>query len=631
MLALIRPAQDAKFGDYQANFPMALGKQLNRPPRDVAAEIVGAADLSGLCSRSEVAGPGFINLTLDPAWLQNGLASALADDRLGIQPVADPQTWVVDFSSPNVAKPMHVGHIRSTVIGDALARVLRFVGHRVVTDNHLGDWGTQFGMIIYGYRNFPDEAAWQASPVRHLGSLYRKVRGLIDYHDAVAKLPVLQKALETQQSELAKLANQTVTSDAKAAREQSKKVERQQARVNEVRGEIAELEKKIAAIDSDPAQKALAAAHAGIGQRVLEETAALHSGNEDSLRLWNEFLPHCLEDIERVYRRLKVSFDHQLGESFYHDQLAAVVTDLEKKGLARESDGATCVFPEGFDTPMIVRKRDGAFLYATTDLATIRYRMQIWNPVAILYVVDHRQHEHFEKLFAVASRWAYDRVQLVHVSFGTVLGDDGRPFKTRAGDAVGLEGLLDEAEEKARGVLKELESPHLAGMSAEQLEEIARVVGIGALKYADLSQNRASDYKFSYDKMLELKGNTATYLQYLYARVQGVFREGNVDRDVLCQSRITFRLDSAVERQLAVQLLRFGETLDEVLVDFRPHLLAQYLFELAQTFFRFYDQCPVLKAESAELRSSRLALCDITARTVRKGLELLGIGVVDRM
>lgn len=628
---MIRPSQDAKFGDYQANFPMPLGKKSGRQPREVALEVVGQVPLDGLCSHVEVAGPGFINLTLDSEWIQRSLNLALNDERLGVEPVAGPTVWVVDFSSPNVAKPMHVGHIRSTVIGDALSRILRFVGHKVVTDNHLGDWGTQFGMIIYGYRHFFDAAAWQASPVRHLGGLYRKVRGLIDYHEAVAALPKQRESLADAEGELKRMLNQTMAADQKTAVEHRKRCDRQQARVGELRATVASLEKKTGSVQSDPVQFALAQEHADVGRRVLEETAALHEGNEESLRLWNEFLPWCREDIERVYRRLNVTFDQQLGESFYQDQLQQVVRELEQKGLARESDGATCVFPAGFGTPMIVQKRDGAFLYATTDLATIRYRMQIWNPAAILYVVDHRQHEHFEKLFAVAADWGFDRVQLVHVSFGTVLGEDGRPFKTREGDAVGLEGLLDEAEEKARGVLRGMDSPHLAGLGPEQLEEIARVVGIGALKYADLSQNRASDYRFSYEKMLELRGNTATYLQYLYARVQGVFREGEIDPESLRKAAVEFQLDNPVERQLALALVRFAEVLDEVLVDYRPNLLAQYMFELAQLFFRFYDQCRVLKAESGLLRTSRLALCDITARTIRRGLDLLGIGVVDRM
>ncbi len=630
-LALIRPAQDTKFGDYQANFAMQLGKRLGKPPRDVAAEIVAAAKLDGLCEKVEVAGPGFINLTLATATIQQAVGEAFTSDRLGV-PVASPtRTFVVDFSSPNVAKPMHVGHIRSTVIGDAISRILSFAGHRVVTDNHLGDWGTQFGMIIYGYRHFRDPVRWNENPVGHLGELYRTVRAVIDCQAARQKLPAVQRALADAERELESLTAKPVPPDAKLAKEHRKELERIKVRLGELREAAGEESNRIAAVESDPVLRQQADGHPDLAARVLEETAALHAGDEDNRSLWNEFLPWCREDIEKIYQRLAITFDHQLGESFYHDQLGAVVEDLGTKGLARESEGALCVFLDGFDTPMIVQKKDGAFLYSTTDLATIRYRMQVWKPDVVLYVVDHRQHEHFEKLFAAARLWGYERVQLVHVSFGTVLGDDGKPFKTRSGGTVGLEGLLDEAEERARAVLRDMNSPHLARLDAEGLEQIATTIGIGALKYADLSQNRLSDYKFSYDKMLELKGNTATYLQYLYARVQGVFREGDIDVASLRKIVPAFDLSTGVERQLAIQLFRLGETLDDVLVDYRPNLLAQYLFELAQQFFRFYDQCPVLKAEPESLRQSRLALCDLTARTVRQGLQLLGIGVVDRM
>lgn len=630
-VSLIRPAQDARFGDYQANFAMPLGKRLGRPPRELAGELAARTELADLCDRVEVAGPGFINLALSTSWLERQLEAALADDRLAVPLTDQPRTFVIDYSSPNVAKPMHVGHIRSTVIGDSLARLLRFAGHRVITDNHLGDWGTQFGMIIYGFRHFRDDAAWKADPVRHLGDLYRLVRAAADAQAAAGKLPGLQKALAEARSELRRVENQTVANDRQAATRQQQEVERLQVRVHELTEAVDETSAVLSRVQADSQLRAAVEGHPDLNQRVLDETAALHAGDEENRRLWNEFLPWCLTDIEKIYRRLGISFDHQLGESFYHDQLAAVVRDLQQRGLARESEGAVCVFPAGFDTPMIVQKRDGAFLYATTDLATIRYRMQVWNPDAILYVVDHRQHEHFDKLFAVARDWGYDRVQLLHVSFGTVLGDDGKPFKTRSGGTVGLESLLDEAEQRARGVLDGMESPHLAGMTGAELQRIASVVGIGALKYADLSQNRVSDYRFSYDKMLELKGNTATYLQYLYARVQGVFREGNADSARIRAAAPAISLGTHVERQLAILLVRFAETLDDVLTDYRPNLLAQYLFELAQQFFRFYDQCPVLRAESDSLRQSRLALCEITARTVRTGLNLLGIEVVDRM
>ena len=357
------------------------------------------------------------------------------------------------------------------------------------------------------------------------------------------------------------------------------------------------------------------------------ETAALHEGDERNHQLWNDFLPHCREDIQRIYQRLDVTFDHELGESFFHNMLGDVVDDLEAKGFARMSDGAMCVFMEQYETPMIIRKQDGAFLYATTDLATIKYRLNEWNADAILYVVDHRQHQHFEKVFDAVKLWGYDDVELVHVSFGTVLGDDGKPFKTRSGDTVNLETLLDEAESRAVAIAKEA-NPDL---EPQQQENIGRVVGIGGLKYADLSQHRASDYKFSYEKMLAMKGNTATYLQYSYARVQGILRRLETDLQELRSDASPLVFEKDVERALAVKLVRFGESLDEVLVEYKPNLLCNYLFELTQTFFQFYDQCSVKDASSDDVRVSRLKLCDLTARTIEKGLGLLGIGVLEQM
>ena len=360
---------------------------------------------------------------------------------------------------------------------------------------------------------------------------------------------------------------------------------------------------------------------------MLLETAALHEGNETNLKLWNEFLPHCREDIQKIYARLGIEFDHELGESFFHDRLSNVVTDFAQKGLSQISDGAVCVFMENYNTPMIIQKQDGAYLYATTDLATIEYRIEQWNAQAILYVVDHRQHQHFEKLFDAAKLWGYGDTELTHVSFGTVLGDDGKPFKTRSGDTVGLEGLLDEAESRALAIATQ-QNPNLP---AEKQAEISQVVGIGALKYADLSQNRASDYKFSYDKMLALKGNTATYLQYSYARVQGIIRKLDVDIEQLRSNPSPIQFATEVERELGVKLLRFGEAIDEVLVEYKPNMLCNYLFELTQTFFQFYSQCSVKEAETESLKSSRLQLCDLTARTIQTGLSLLGIGVLDQM
>jgi arginyl-tRNA synthetase len=607
-LELIRRSQDPKFGDYQANMAMPLGKRLRRPPRDVAAELVGRLDLADLCYPPEIAGPGFINLRIKEEWLVERISAAVNDPRLGIPANAEPRTFVIDFSAPNVAKPMHVGHIRSTVIGDALCRVLRFLGHKVTSDNHIGDWGTQFGMILYGYKHFLNQEAYRRNPVEELSRQYKLVRRLMDYQDA--KEPPTEAA-------------------------------------------TAEL-------------GSLSAQHPNINAAVLAETAKLHAGDAENRRLWAEFLPFCEDEIERMYKRLDVTFDHTLGESFYEDRLAAMVDELLRRGLARESDGAICVFfdgggkgdsprpsfarcpperPEGCfaqkgavpfsppKTPMIVRKKDGAFLYGTTDLATIRYRMDEWRPDAILYVVDHRQSLHFQQLFAAARLLGYGDVEFEHVSFGTVLGDDGRPFKTRSGDTVGLEGLLDEAVRRALEIVSANDDAKPDGpeLSTDERRRVAETVGIAALKYADLSQNRTSDYVFSYDKMLAMSGNTATYMQYAYARVRSIFARGNVDVDALRRSGEKIILDSPAERALALELLRFCEALDLAVADYRPNQLTAYLFDLANRYSTFFEQCHVLRADSDELRQSRLLLCDLTARTIQKGLELLGIKVVEKM
>ena len=629
LLTMIRPATDGKFGDYQVNCAMPLKNLLGKPPRDIAQDMIDKVSIGDLCQNVEVAGPGFINLTLDDSWLKQRLAAAKGDERLGVAPAADPKTYIVDFSSPNVAKPMHVGHIRSTVIGDALAKILKFVGHKVVTDNHLGDWGTQFGMIIYGYKNFRDQSAYKANPVGELGRLYKFVRKVMDYHSAVAKLPEAKELLEKQKAALEKVTATDPGDDKAAKKKQKKDTQSLNGKIKDQTELVESLAKKIADVDADSAMKEQFSSHANIGSDVLIETAKLHDGDAENKKLWVEFLPYCHEDIQRIYSRLNVEFDHEHGESFYHDMLGDVVLSLEAKGLARESEGAMCVFMDQFATPMIIRKKDGAFLYATSDLATIKYRMEEWKPDAILYVVDHRQHEHFEKFFAAASHWGYSETEFSHVQFGTVLGEDGKPYKTRSGDTVGLEGLLDQAENRAKTIAAEQNSE----LTESELDNIAKVVGIGGLKYIDLSQNRMSDYKFSYDKMLALKGNTATYLQYSYARVQGIFRKTDCDVLALRKSDIDFQFAEDVERKLALSLMRFGETLDEVLMDYKPNLLASYLFDLAQVFSQFFDHpnCNVSKTDDADLRNSRLMLCDLTARTIEKGLSLLGIGVVEKM
>ncbi len=568
----VREAADAKFGDYSGTMAMGLAKAAGKKPRDLAVAIAarlveapGFADL--FAPPGDPVGPGFINVRVRDDALAEAVSAAFADPRLGVPAVAYPAKIVVDFSSPNVAKPMHVGHIRSTVIGDSLARILAFRGHDVVTDNHLGDWGTQFGMIIWGWRRFGDEAAFAADPTAELGRIYRLVRRLAD-----------------------------------ATPEQ---------------------------LAADSGLAALAEKHPGAAREVLLETAKLHEGDAENRALWERFMPACLADIEKLYRRLDVRFDHWLGESFFQPFLGGVVDDLVGRGLARESRGAIGVFLAGDDAPpFLVRKADGAFLYATTDLATIRWRLEHWNPDRILYVVDHRQGQHFDQLFETAKRWGLpglDRVKLVHVAFGTVLGDDGKPFKTRAGDTVGLESLLDEGVERARALTEGDE-----GLSARERQEVAETVGIGAIKYADLCQNRTTDYVFSYDKMLELKGNTAAYMQYAVARVEGVLEKGGIDREAFRRSAPAIVPADPKERALALEILRFGEVLEDVEADYRPNLLTAWLFDLAGCYSAFYDALPILKAPEPE-RTSRLALCDLTGRVLRKGLELLGIGTVRSM
>jgi arginyl-tRNA synthetase len=629
LLDLIRPAQDARFGDYQANLAMPLGKQLSRPPREVAGELVAQAAWADVCQPLEIAGPGFINLRLRDDWLAEQLSRAVHDERLGVPPAGQPRTIVIDYSSPNVAKPMHVGHIRSTVIGDALSRTLRFLGHRVITDNHLGDWGTQFGMIIYGYKHFVDRAAYAANPVAELGRLYKLVNRLVDYRESLAALPAAQERLTERLAEIERLKAQPKTGDKAADKRIAQALGKAQDAMKQQADVIAGLERKIAAIQSDAELSPLAAEHPRIDEAVLEETAKLHADDPENLRLWHEFLPNCRDEIARVYRRLGVSFDYEYGESFYHNRLAAVVEDLRNKGLAKESQGAVCVFLEGFDTPMIVQKKDGAFLYSTTDLATIQFRMETWRPDTILYVVDHRQSEHFDKLFAAARLWGVRKVELQHVKFGTVMGADGKPYKTREGTAEGLESLLDEAVSRAGAVVAENDVE--GRLAADERREIAEVVGIGALKYADLSQNRTSDYTFSYDKMLLMNGNTATYMQYSYARVRSIFAKGGFDPAQVRSRGTNIVLAHPAERALGLQLLRLPEALAQVEAEYMPHYLTGYLFDLAKCYSTFFENCPVLRAESDAQRDSRLLLCDLTARTIKLGLDLLGIQVVERM
>lgn len=627
LLSMIRPAGDSKFGDYQANCAMPLGKQLSKSPREIASEICESVQLGGLCQKIEIAGPGFINLTVDDEWLKSGLTAALIDERLGVNQVREPKTFVIDYSSPNVAKPMHVGHVRSTFIGDAISKVLRFVGHTAISDNHLGDWGTQFGMIIYGYKHFLDEEAYHKEPVAELGRLYKYVRKLMDYHIAVRRLPEVEASQNDLKNKQAELESTDAQGDKKTEKQLKKQLRQLRSKIEDQVELVVELRAKIAEVDSDAGLVKDASSHPNITQNAQLETAALHEGDATNQGLWEEFLPLCRQDMQEIYDRLDIKFDYELGESFYHNELANVVSDLTDKGYAKESDGAICVFLDNHVAPMIIQKRDGAYLYSTTDLATIKYRIEKWNADACLYVVDHRQSEHFEKLFDVARLWGFNKAELAHVAFGTVMGPDGKPYKTRSGDTIGLSGLLDEAENRALEIATN-QNPEL---TEDRHREIANVIGIGGLKYADLSHNRGSDYEFNYEKMLALRGNTATYLQYSYARVQGILRRTDADMKSIRTDPGKFLFENDVERQLGLKLIQFGEALDEVLVEYKPNVLCNYLFELSQLFAQFFDKCSVKDASSEDLRKSRLQLCDLTARTIRGGLELLGIGVLDKM
>ncbi|MCH5376969.1 MAG: arginine--tRNA ligase, partial [Planctomycetes bacterium] len=480
---------------------------------------------------------------------------------------------------------------------------------------------------------------------------------LVDYHATRQKLPEFQRRLDEREQTLAAQASGGVAADKAEQKRAEKRLRSLQAQVSEARAEVAAAEAKLAAVEQSPPLHAMAVNHPDIGASVLQETARLHADDPENLRLWQEFLPACRKEIQRIYDRLDIRFDYEYGESFYHQQLGEVVSDFRERGLATVSEGAVCVFLDGFETPMIIQKSDGAYLYATSDLATIDFRMQHFQPDAILYVVDHRQREHFDKLFAAARLCGHDGVELQHISFGTVLGEDGKPYKTRSGDTVGLEGLLDEAVRKAYGVVSANDDSKPDGpeLSDDQRRHIAEVVGHAAIKYADLSQNRTSDYVFSYDKMVALEGNTATYMQYSYARTQSIFAKGDVDiaelralgsfsriagsgSSSLADSSISpesadcpISLQHPTERALGLQLIRFPEAIQEAIQDYRPNILTNYLFELARRFSEFYQQCKVLKAESEELRRSRLLLCDLVGRVIRQGLQLLGIRVVDKM
>ncbi len=561
--AMVRPTQDPRFGDYQVNGILPLAKKAGKNPRELAAKVAEALAAHEAFSKAEVAGPGFVNLSLDPRFLAGALTRVARDDARHGVPTADrAETIVVDFSGPNIAKQMHVGHLRSTILGDAICRVLRFLGHRVIGDNHLGDWGTQFGLLIVGMRTWGDEAALEASPIVELERVYKLA------------------------SERAK-SDESFAADARA------------------------------------------------------ELAKLQTGDAENLALWRRFVSATRAALDVVYAELGVTFDEWLGESAYHDALPGVVDMLVREGIAREDDGAICVFfgelegapPElaKQKEPFIVRKRDGAFLYSTTDLATLLYRRDVFHADRSVYVVDVRQKLHFAQLFAVAARLGI-AMRLDHVGFGTVLGGDGKPLRTRdaTGKAVTLAALLDEAKARAEQRIREGVSEGRLAVPEEDVAEVARAVGIGAVKYADLSNNRLSDYRFDLDKMTSFVGNSGPYLQYAYARSRSILRKGGVDGDSVAASA-EIALGHDAELELARRLLRFGDVVHRVAESYQPHLLCEHLYELAGAFNGFYQQCSVLEAETTEARASRLALTHLVGRQLAKGLSLLGIEVVERM
>jgi arginyl-tRNA synthetase len=579
--ALLKPATDPKFGDYQANGVMAVAKQLKTNPRQLAEKVVKELAIRDICEIPEVAGPGFINFRLKPEFVAKRLLEINADtgDRLSISKVQDPKTVVVDFSGPNIAKQMHVGHLRSTIIGDAICRLLEFQGHKVIRQNHIGDWGLQMGMVVHAIRTICLKA---------LSDEELRKKAIEEIRQVLAGVSLDLNTLEHYYKELSK---------------QEK-------------------------YDSE------------IANSIRQATVELQKGDKFLKLSWDHARAITLKACFEIYNILGGVFKDSdvRGESFYADKLQGVVDELKAKGLAVESDGAICVFPPGFKTkegnplPLIVQKSDGAFLYATTDLAAIRYRVSELGAKEIIYVTDARQGLHFEMVFAVArmAGWVPDDVELVHVIFGSVLGEDGKPLKTRSGENVKLKELLDEAIMRAKAVVEEKNSD----LPPEKKDEIARAVGIGAVKYADYTNNRTSDYIFSFDKMLAMEGNTAPYMQYAYARVKSIERkalEKAVDAAGELAAIKSISLTEPAEIELAKQLARYDEAIMAAASDFRPNYLTAYLYDLAGKFSSFYTQCPVLTAEPAK-RPTRLLLCDLTARTIRHGLSnLLGITVVEQM
>jgi len=550
----VRQSAKVQFGDYQANGVMAVAKKLGMPPRQLAEQVLTHLDLTGIASKTEIAGPGFINIFLEPAFLASHVDAALKSDRLGVtQP--EPQTVVIDYSAPNVAKEMHVGHLRSTIIGDAAVRTLEFLGHKVIRANHVGDWGTQFGMLIAYLEKQQQENAGEMA-LADLEGFYREAKKHYDEDEAFA-------------------------------------------------------------------------------ERARSYVVKLQGGDPYFLEMWRKLVDITMSQNQLTYNRLNVTLtrDDVMGESLYNPMLPGIVADLKAKHLAVESEGATVVFldeyknKEGEPMGVIIQKKDGGYLYTTTDIACAKYRYETLHADRVLYYIDSRQHQHLMQAWTIVRKAGYvpDCVPLEHHMFGMMLGKDGKPFKTRAGGTVKLSDLLDEALERARRLVAE-KNPE---MPADELEKLANAVGIGAVKYADLSKNRTTDYIFDWDNMLAFEGNTAPYMQYAYTRVLSVFRKANIDESVLANATVTITEDR--EAQLAARLLQFEETLSVVARDGTPHVMCAYLYDLAGLFSGFYEHCPILSAENESVRNSRLKLAQLTAKTLKLGLDTLGIETVERM
>lgn len=550
----VRQSAKVQFGDYQANGMMAVAKKLGMAPRQLAEQVLTHLDLSGIASKVEIAGPGFINIFLEPAFLAEQVQQALASERLGVsQPTR--QTIVVDYSAPNVAKEMHVGHLRSTIIGDAAVRTLEFLGHHVIRANHVGDWGTQFGMLIAWLEKQQQENAGDMA-LADLEGFYRDAKKHYDEDEAFA-------------------------------------------------------------------------------ERARNYVVKLQSGDTYFREMWRKLVDITMTQNQITYDRLNVTLtrDDVMGESLYNPMLPGIIADLKAKGLAVESEGATVVFldefknKEGDPMGVIIQKKDGGYLYTTTDIACAKYRYETLHADRVLYYIDSRQHQHLMQAWTIVRKAGYvpDSVPLEHHMFGMMLGKDGKPFKTRAGGTVKLADLLDEALERARRLVAE-KNPD---MSADELEKLANAVGIGAVKYADLSKNRTTDYIFDWDNMLAFEGNTAPYMQYAYTRVLSVFRKADIDEQALASAPVIISEDR--EAQLAARLLQFEETLTVVAREGTPHVMCAYLYDVAGLFSGFYEHCPILSAENDAVRNSRLKLAQLTAKTLKLGLDTLGIETVERM